>query len=449
MQSKVTVLLLSVVLVAVSVFAQQPVPVGSEFRVNSHVLENQIRPRVAHQPDGGFIVVWDSDESGAGGTDTNGCVLGQRYNSDGARVGNEFQINTSTTYWQWGADIGTDSAGSFVVVWASPHLGVDGGDFDIFGQRFAANGSAVGDEFPVNTYTTGRQEVPAIAVAPGGEFVVAWQAEKPDTDDRGGIRAQRFGADATLVGSEFPVNTFTTEHQRWPAVAIDVDGDFMVVWQGDDSAGTDTDPVNPTKSISGQLFASDGSMVGGEFQVNTYTTDHQYHPSVAMDSGGDFLVVWDSRGSYGPDTNSSIQGQRYAADGTPQGSEFQVNSYTTGGQEYPDVTMASSGAFVVVWASTGTSGTDSNWSVQMRRLSADGMPVGEDFQVNSWTSGYQQHPAVSTTPSKEIVVVWEGGYDDPVKYYEYGIWGQRFDEDLLFASGFEFGDVTGWSATVP
>jgi len=449
MQSKVTVLLLSVVLVAVSVFAQQPVPVGSEFRVNSHVLENQIRPRVAHQPDGGFIVVWDSDESGAGGTDTNGCVLGQRYNSDGARVGNEFQINTSTTYWQWGADIGTDSAGSFVVVWASPHLGVDGGDFDIFGQRFAANGSAVGDEFPVNTYTTGRQEVPAIAVAPGGEFVVAWQAEKPDTDDRGGIRAQRFGADATLVGSEFPVNTFTTEHQRWPAVAIDVDGDFMVVWQGDDSAGTDTDPVNPTKRISGQLFASDGSMVGGEFQVNTYTTDHQYHPSVAMDSGGDFLVVWDSRGSYGPDTNSSIQGQRYAADGTPQGSEFQVNSYTTGGQEYPDVTMASSGAFVVVWASTGTSGTDSNWSVQMRRLSADGMPVGEDFQVNSWTSGYQQHPAVSTTPSKEIVVVWEGGYDDPVKYYEDGIWGQRIDEDLLFASGFEFGDVTGWSATVP
>ena len=85
----------------------------------------------------------------------------------------------------------------------------------------------------------------------------------------------------------------------------------------------------------------------------------------------------------------------------------------------------------------------------MRRISADGMPAGEDFQVNSWTSGYQQHPAVSATPSKEIVVVWEGGYDDPVRYYEYGIWGQRFDEDLLFASGFEFGDVTGWSATVP
>jgi hypothetical protein len=449
MQSRITALLFSAVLVAVSVFAQQPAPIGSEFRVNSHVLGDQIRPRLAHQPDGGFIVVWTSDESGAGGTDTNGCVLGQRYNSGGARVGNEFQINTSTTYWQWGADVGTDSAGNFVVVWASPHLGVDGGDFDIFGQRFLANGSAVGGEFPVNTYTTGRQEDPAIAVAPGGEFVVVWQAEKPDTDDRGGIRAGRFAADATPVGDDFPVNTFTTEHQRVPAVAIDDDGDFVVVWQGDDSGGSDTDPNEPTKSISGQLFANDGSVVGGEFQVNTYTTDHQYHPSVAMDSDGDFLVVWDSDGSYGPDTNSSSQGQRYAADGTPLGSEFQVNSYITGAQKYPDVTMASSGAFVVVWASTGTSGTDSNWSVQMRRLSADGMPVGEDFQVNSWTSGYQQHPAVSATPSKELVVVWEGGYDDPVKYYEDGIWGQRFDEGLIFASSFESGDVTGWSATVP
>jgi hypothetical protein len=190
-------------------------------------------------------------------------------------------------------------------------------------------------------------------------------------------------------------------------------------------------------------------MVGGEFQVNTYTTDHQYHPSVAMDSDGDFMVVWDSRGSDGPDTNTSVQGQRYAADGTPLGSEFQVNSYITGVQEYADVGIASSGAFVVTWASTGTSGTDAGWSVQMRRLSADGMLVGQDFQVNSWTTGYQQHPAVSTTPSKEIVVVWQGGYDDPVKYYEFGIWGQRIDEDLLFASGLEFGDTSGWSATVP
>ena len=448
MKPRVFALLLFPVLAGGSILAQQPDSIGVEFRVNSHVPNDQIRPRLAHQPDGGFIVVWDSDEAGVGGNDPSGCILGQRYNSDGTRAGNEFQINTGTTYWQWGADIATDAAGNFVVVWASPHAGGYGGAFDIFGQRFLANGSAVGDEFPINSYIDGRQEYPAIAVAPSGDFVVAWQSEKPDTDDRGGIRARRFEADATPIGNDFAVNTFTTEHQRWPAVAIDDDGDFVVVWQGDDSSGTDTDPVSPTKSVNGKLFANDGSMVGGEFQVNTYTTDHQYHPSVAMSSGGDFLVVWDSKGSDGPDTNNSIQGQRYAADGTPLGSEFQVNSYITGSQEYPDVAMASDGAFVVAWASTGSSGPDVGWSVQMRRLSADGMLVGQDFQVNSYTSGSQYHPAVSTTPSKEIVVVWQGHYDHP-GFTNWGIWGQRFEEDLFFASGMEFGDLSGWSSTTP
>jgi hypothetical protein len=38
--------------------------------------------------------------------------------------------------------------------------------------------------------------------------------------------------------------------------------------------------------------------VGSEFQVNTYTTGYQQKSSVATDSDGDFVVVW---GSYGQD----------------------------------------------------------------------------------------------------------------------------------------------------
>jgi len=452
MKSTETVLFLVALLLGVGASAQQPVPVGSEFQVNTYTTNDQYRPAAASQPDGGFVIVWQS--YGSSGTDTDGAsIQGQRYSPGGAPAGSQFQVNTATTYWQWGADIGTDAGGNFLVVWASPHLGVDGGDFDIFGQRFLANGSAVGDEFPVNSYTIGRQERPAIAMAPGGEFVVAWQTEEPDTDDLGGIRAQRFAADATPVGNEFPVNTFTTEHQRWPSLAIDAGGDFVVVWQGDDSAGSDTDPIGPTKSINGQLFAKDGSLVGGEFQVNTYTTDHQYRPSVAMDSDGDFIVVWDSRGSDGPDTNSSIQAQRYAADGTPQGEEFQVNTYIFGGQTYADIAPTSAGAFVVVWQSTGSDGGDGGTSgkesVQMRRFSADGMAIGEDYQVNAFTSDQQWHATVSATPGNEIVVSWESRYDDPAVYYRFGIRAQRFEDDLLFACGQESGDTSDWSATVP
>ncbi len=36
--------------------------------------------------------------------------------------------------------------------------------------------------------------------------------------------------------------------------------------------------------------------VGGEIQVNTFTTGPQWAPALAMDADGDFVVVWTSYG---------------------------------------------------------------------------------------------------------------------------------------------------------
>ena len=88
---------------------------------------------------------------------------------------------------------------------------------------------------------------------------------------------------------------------------------------------------------------------GAEFQVNTFTTSAQQQPSVAVDAGGGFVVVWNSNGSSGTDTSlSSILGQRFAANGTAQGGEFQVNTYTTYYQNGPSVSADADGDFVVV-----------------------------------------------------------------------------------------------------
>jgi hypothetical protein len=80
-----------------------------------------------------------------------------------------------------------------------------------------------------------------------------------------------------------------------------------VVWTSEGSSGTDTSGW----SVQGRRYASDGSAEGAEFQVNSYTTNDQWVPSMAA-SDGDFIVVWTSNGSSGTDTDSlSIQGQRY------------------------------------------------------------------------------------------------------------------------------------------
>ena len=66
---------------------------------------------------------------------------------------------------------------------------------------------------------------------------------------------------------------------------------------------------------------------GPEFQVNTYTTGVQAAPSVAVDTSGNFVVVWQSSGPDG--SSDGVFGQRFNNTGTPQGTEFQVNTYTT------------------------------------------------------------------------------------------------------------------------
>ena len=64
---------------------------------------------------------------------------------------------------------------------------------------------------------------------------------------------------------------------------------------------------------------------GGEFQVNAYTTNGQETPAAVADGLGRFIVTFESYGSDGTDTTSgSIQVRRFAGDGTPLGTEIQV-----------------------------------------------------------------------------------------------------------------------------
>jgi hypothetical protein len=50
---------------------------GSQFQVNSYTTFSQLSPAVATDPDGDFVVVWQSD--GSGGSDTSDfSIQGQR-----------------------------------------------------------------------------------------------------------------------------------------------------------------------------------------------------------------------------------------------------------------------------------------------------------------------------------------------------------------------------------
>ena len=252
------------------------------------------------------------------------------------------------------------------------------------------------------------------------------------------------------AGEEFQINTYATGAQREAALAADTEGNFVVVWDSDGSDGTDTHG----RSIQGQLYDASGTPVGGQFQVNSYTLNNQQRPAVAVEPQGGFVVVWESIGSYGSDTefNYSIQAQRYDSSGTPVGGQFQVNSYTTGTQGYPAVAVEPQGNFVVVWDSEGSSGSDTNAndSVQAQRYDSSGAPVGGEFQVNSYTTFHQNRPSVAVEAQGNFVVVWDSDGSDGTDNSASSIQGQRYSSGgVIFSDDFESGDTSAWSSTVP
>jgi hypothetical protein len=228
-------------------------------------------------------------------------------------------------------------------------------------------------------------------------------------------------------------------------VAADPRGNFVVVWDSRGSYGTDTS----TTSVQARLYDASGTPAGGQFQVNSYTTSSQYKAAVAADGQGDFVVVWAGYGSYGTDTSLTIQGQSYDASGTPVGGQFQVNSYTTGSQNRPAVAMDAQGHFAVVWDSYGSYGTDTDLlSIQGQFYGTNDTPVGEQVQVNSCTTDWQYEAAVAADGQGKFVAVWES-------WCSYGtdtdssIQGQRYSTGAIFTDGFESGGTSAWSSTVP
>jgi hypothetical protein len=188
-------------------------------------------------------------------------------------------------------------------------------------RRVLLDAMPVGTEFRVNTVTAGPQFAASIAMDASGDFVVAWQS----SDGSGyGIYAQRYNAAGVPQGAEFPVNTYTTLRQAAPAVAMDADGNFIVAWQSQLQDGSNY-------GVYAQRYNSTGAAAGAEFLVNTYTTSAQFAPAVAMDVDGDFIVAWHSYTQDG--SSHGVYAQRYNATGDPQGGEFLVNTFSRDGRQ--------------------------------------------------------------------------------------------------------------------
>src|SRR6187401_2139575 len=85
-----------------------------------------------------------------------------------------------------------------------------------------------------------------------------------------GTFAGAVAAQPTRLGAELQVNSYTPGAQALPAIAVDPEGDFLVVWYSAAQHGEE-------RVVFGRRFSSAGTALANEFQVNKVTQHLQYN----------------------------------------------------------------------------------------------------------------------------------------------------------------------------
>jgi len=343
---------------------------GPEFPVNSTTAGAQVNPAVAGNANGAFVVAWIT------GVYPISNVYARRFDANGAPVGGDFRVNTYSTGLQYAPAVAMNGAGDFVVTWADASV-----QRQVWAQRYASgSGAPLGGAFRVDASGDGAYS-PRVTFDAGGRFVVAWQAEPSSK-----IMVRRYDSSGAALGGPYQVNATAGES---PDLTATANGGFVVVWSAN--------IVTPGLQW-GRAYDASGGALGAEFPVSSAvgtTADHVV-PRVAPEAGGGFTVTWMiNAGQEGLD----VLARRFDSGGAPAGSEFQVELQRAVSLSSVPTKLdlaADGGGSLIAW----TQQVGARQEIRAREL-----PGGE-FRVNTYTTDVKGGPAVSALALGRFVVVW-------------------------------------------
>lgn len=279
------------------------------------------------------------------------------------------------------------TSGGYIVAWERSP--------DVYGQRYDSSGNTVGSEFTINTASGRSAGTPAVAMDADGNFVVVW-VSLDTTLFTSDLRYRRYNSSGTALDAS-DVTVSGADTPALPDVAMDSDGNFAIVWDNGDN-------------ILFARYSSTGTVQTAATTVNTTNNDAESNPAIAMNSSGQFVIVWQSL-FFSPSFGFDVYARVYNTAGSPLDTDFQVNGTPAPASPDADVGIDGSGTVVVVWAGSGTGDPD---GVFARRYTSTGTLIGGEFRVNTTTTGTQQNPAVARDNDGPFTVTWEGnGTGDP------------------------------------
>ncbi len=138
-------------------------------------------------------------------------------------------------------------------------------------------------------------------------------------------------------------------------------------------------------------------------------------PAVAVDDRGRAIIAWSSRVPDGAQPLSCIRVRRFDEHGAAVGHDQRIDLLPGHLGRQPAVAVSPDGSHAVVVWEGGVDGERSRRRIWMRRLDADGLPVGPDLRVDQRRLILRRYgvppahlggPRVAITSDGGIVVVW-------------------------------------------
>jgi hypothetical protein len=392
------------------------VPNGVEYAIAGSLAGDQTRPQLGLSVSGGYLVWQDSftDGDGLG-------ISALRLDNSFSRALSPFRVNSIGAGDQENPQVSLQNGGGAVFVWQGGKQG-----FQRIYARFLSSGNLwLGGDVQVNTFSNNSQVSPVVTTLANSNVVVAWasfnQAAPTSLQD---VYAQVLSPAGKKVGGEFQVNQFISYNQRDPAIAALSDGRFVVAWVSEQQrslgAASDTAGTSGTASVDvyARIFAADGTPAGAEFLVNT-SSNFCSSPHVAAASGGKFMIVWAERGRVADTNGWDIWEASFSNAGIGSAARC-INTTRFGDQYLPSISWDGMD-YLVVWTSLGQDGSREGVFGQL--LHDDGSPDRGEFQVNTTWISQQMQPTVASDGQGRFLAAWTSFVGGP---YGFDLYAQRY-----------------------
>jgi hypothetical protein len=248
-------------------------------------------PQVAVDPDGDAVIVWENSSTG---------LIQARARS---AAGTFSAVQTISQGFSNDPQVGMAADGRAIFIWLASEIQV---------RTRAANGAlgAVQTVSNVGQSTLDHR----LAVAADGRSVIVWRITN-QVQARFRSSLNTLGAVINVSAGGSPVN--------FPAVAMAGDGDALIAWVRNDGTGDRL-----------QVRSRPGSGAFGPVQNVSFATSQAANPDIAVDADGDGLMVWsniaqngdrriqaraNSGGALGPVLNVSHIGSAFRPQADMQG----------------------------------------------------------------------------------------------------------------------------------